>query len=257
MESFEKESDAEWLEASMVVLTDAAIKSRYGPLQIPMSTLRSLAQQMNDQMGHMTAQHDPSMPIRVRRRRAFVEARSDASGWALRLDAEVHREDWEAWQRIVQAAGAPGGMSVGLTEPLVVPRDAHSVLVAGDAADFDDDELLALAASLPGGASVAVSRLYQFAADPEPVRLVVELVGSVLQAVPANMIADWLVRLIDHLRGKAASSKRPSVLDVRCRRSPGGVMELDMRLEVQDEAVVQRGLAVIDRFLESLDRDDE
>lgn len=161
----------------------------------------------------MIAQHDPGQVIRVRAQHAFVEQGPDGQ-WLLKMHAEVHRDDWDEWDSVIKAAGAPGGMSLGLTEPVRIPQEPAGIEVAGDAVDFGDAELLEIAQKAPENIPIAVVRLYRFTAHPEPVTLVLAFTARVLQAVPANLLADWLTRAIDRLRTRASSTGRRPVFEV-------------------------------------------
>jgi hypothetical protein len=120
-------------------------------------------------------------------------------------------------------------MSLAVTEPLQIPQELAFLGIAGDAADFEDADLLEFAGSAPPGVPVRVVRLYQFAADLEPVRLVVELTAAVLAGVPANLIADWLKHVIGSLRHKASFLDRQPAWDVRFRQDPEGAIEFEGR----------------------------
>lgn len=120
----------------------------------------------------------------------------------------------------------------------------------GDAADFDDQALLALADAAPDPQTVGVYRLYQFAADIEPVRLIVDFTAAVIHGVPVSMLSDWLTEVINTLRDTAARLARHPVLDVRYRRSSDGDVGLEARLwdidDLDTDAAVDRVITLIE-----------
>lgn len=233
-----------WVEAEMILATDTLLDTRHGPVQLPVETLRQLAEQMNQEQRHMTAQHDPSRPLRIRNQRADVEQAKDGK-WLLKMRAEVYREDWDQWQALVAAAGAPGGMSIGVTQPIRVEDNTPGLVITGDAADFPDDDLLDLAADAPDEVPVNVARLYQFAADPEAVRLIIEFTASVVAGVSTNLLYNWLKRTVRRLRDRGAELNRRSALDVRFRQEPNGAVEFEARTWLDDDEKVVETLDLI------------
>lgn len=234
----------EWLEAEMVLATDDVIDSRYGKLQIPESMLREMAEQINTRELNLSMNHDPSDAIRARKQVAFVE-RDEQGKVFLRLNAEVHREDWQRWEAGREARGALGGMSLSVNTPIVIPEQPAGIFVSGDAADFEDPELAELAEFGPPGVPVQADRLYQFGAEIEPVCMTIDFVVATLVAVPPGVIANWITRAIDRLRTRATELGRPPALDVRFRREPDGSTELDVRYWPDDANAAARALKSI------------
>lgn len=181
----------EWLPVEMVLCTDDVIESRYGHVQIDPEVLEKAAQDMNARPSHMTAHHDPNQRMPIRNSHAFIEV--DGEGRTLlKMRAEVEADSFAQWQAEVESRGAPGGMSTTFTQRYIVPEGVEPLAyVAGDAADFPDEELAEFATDAYPSIPIQVERMFQFSADMEPVRIAVVLTGQILIAVPPNLLANW------------------------------------------------------------------
>jgi hypothetical protein len=222
----------EWINAEMILATDALIKSRYGERSIPLGELRQLADQMNQNLRDMVTQHDPTKTMRIRNAHAYVEE-GPGDAWHLKMTADVAREDWDRWQNELKQAGVPGGMSIGLTQPITDPDEPRGLL-AGDAADFEDAELIQLA-EMFSKSDIAVARLYQFSADPEVIRLITDIAIGATGSLAAAAVIAAGKKLITALRTKESELGRPAAWDVRLRREPGGAVEFEGRFWASDE----------------------
>lgn len=226
---------SEWLEADMVVASTTAFESRYGPWQFDSAQLERLADRMNALPMGMVLNHNPSETFRTRNEHAEVRIREDGVA-ELRVACLVHASDYESWMERVREKGAPGGMSVAVTDVLASPEGPIGLVLIGDAADFSEDLLLEVARESPG--PTMVQHLFQFSADAEAVRMVLGFTTSVIIGIQSELIAAWITHAVGTLRRVAKKQGRPAALDVDIT-GPGGET-VRVRYEPQsDEAAVE------------------
>ena len=224
----------EWLEVEMIVASTAAFDSRYGPWQFEREQLERLAEQVNVAQAGMILNHDPSEKLPTRDERAEVRIREDGVA-ELRVTCLVRGADYDAWTRQVRERGAPGGMSVAITSVLAQPEGLAGLSLIGDAADFPEHVLVDLTRQAPG--PTTVMHLYQFAADPEAVRMVLGFAMSVISSVPSNLIANWITKAIDTLRREASKQHRPAALDGDVTKPGGDTVRVRYKPDSDDAAV--------------------
>lgn len=241
-----------WVLAEMVLCTDDVIESRYGRLQIPAAVLKKAAADMNTRPSDLTAHHDPSQRIALRNSHAFIEV-DEEGRTLLKMRAEVEADSFAAWQAEVEARGAPGGMSTTFTQPYIVPEGIAPVAhLAADAADFSDEELSGFAADAYPNLPLQVERMFQFAADIEPVRVAVVISGQILMAVPPNIIANWLAGVLRRLRSRATELGRRPAFDVQVEAGPDGVFSLDARFWADSDEMALQALEQVMDAVKSL-----
>ncbi len=142
----------------------------YGGVQFGRESMQAIADAVKSGGVPMHLDHDHTRPVDVTVIDTGVEQRDDGhfAAWALlEMDAAV----WAAWQDEVAAAGAPGGMSFTVTEPVHVEHQTAGY-VAGDAGHFSDEELQAAAAAMSSVEPMHARRLYQFSSVPDAVAVI-------------------------------------------------------------------------------------
>jgi hypothetical protein len=186
----------------MVLATTEHVQS-YGGFQLTLEGLQSMRQALMTQTVQARLFHDARYPLRVENVKAEIEQRADGE-YALWLEFDADEERWAQYEAERDAQGAPGGFSFTLAETFYEPegRDGPtgvSVVVAGDAGHFTDEQIQAAADALAEAGSVKGSRLYQF----EAVSTALAIVQFILQQgeqVPANVFASWLYDALRRLR---------------------------------------------------------
>lgn len=162
----------------------------YGGMQFGRDTMVAIADAVRTNGVPMHLNHDYTRPVAVTVLDSGVAERDDGhyEAWALLdLDDEI----WASWQAEVAAAGAPGGMSFTITQPLDDPDEVIGGYVAGDAAHFSDEELRAAAAALSPVEPVHARRLYQFSSVPDAIA-VIALSLQVAQQLGPSLLSSAL-----------------------------------------------------------------
>jgi hypothetical protein len=186
----------------MTLATTEYIQS-YGGFQLSLENLKSMRQTLMMQTVQARLSHDGRRPLRVENVKAEIERRADGE-YALWIEFDADEERWAEYEAERDAQGAPGGLSFTLAETFYELEGrngptAVSVVVAGDAGHFTDEQIQAAADALADVGAVKGSRLYQF----EAVSTALALVQFVLQQgaqVPANVFASWLYDALRRLK---------------------------------------------------------
>jgi hypothetical protein len=186
----------------MTLATTEHIQS-YGGFQLSLQGLESMRQALMTQTVQTRLFHDARRSLRVENVEAEIERRADGE-YALWMELDADEEGWAEYEAERDAQGAPGGLSFTLAETFYELERRNgptsvSVVVAGDAGHFTDEQIQAAADALAEVGSVKGNRLYQF----EAVSTALALVQFFLQEgaqVPANLFASWLYDALRRLR---------------------------------------------------------
>ncbi|WP_432948278.1 hypothetical protein ACQPXM_13285 [Kribbella sp. CA-253562] len=195
----------------------------------------------------MNFQHDPSRPLHPENVEAGVERLEDGH-WAVWAEFDIDEDAWRAYQSEVEAAGAPGGMSITVTSPLPdLPGDAD-IWVFADAHHFSDDDLRSVVQLLKdkSGQRSSAMRLYQFSNIPEA-RVVFDMLYSTVMALGPNVVASYIY---DALKGMGRLGKK-TVVEPYFRRESDGAVEAGFRVETADPAVAMLAMTEMGRLLDS------
>jgi hypothetical protein len=175
----------------------------YGGLKLSLENLESILQDLMAGTMETRLFHDARRPLRVENAKAEIEQRADGE-YELWVEFDADEEGWAEYEAERDARGAPGGLSFTVTETFyeLASRGGPtsvSVVVAGDAGHFTDEQIQAAADALAGVGPVKGDRLFQF----EIVSTALALVQFILQEgaqVPANVFASWLYDALRRLR---------------------------------------------------------
>lgn len=81
--------------------------------------------------------------------------------------------------------------------------------------------------------------------------MVLVFVVAVLQAVPANLIANWLTNSMTLLRARAVSAGRRPAWDVRFKETPDGDVDFEARYWLDDDERAVEALKSVVEMLKS------
>lgn len=169
----------------------------------------------------------------------------DDNGFVLRFSLEVLESDHGLFLEQASQAGVTSpGFSFSHTEVVGPEVDGATVAIAGDAADFDDDELLAYAKYFDE--PVEVHRLYQYAAEAEIIRFVLEVVGAGLAWDGLKFSAK---KVFESLQAKATRDQRRVAVDIRTKDSAPR-----QRIFLEPDGDVAAALEALQRIYETGER---
>ncbi len=197
-----------------IAATTHPFQSRYGQTQLSRDALEKLGRDMKAAgPASFNAHHDPSQVWGVKDVETWVVPTDDGHQ-ALHFRLRAPKSQADAFMKAAQDAGVSWpGFSFSHIEP-VDPADGRgsSIRVLGDAADFEDEELRTYAALFEDHATGF--RLYQYGAETEVLRVVVEIVVA---GVAWDAIKGSFGKLVRMLAERARERERSVALDV----SPG------------------------------------
>jgi hypothetical protein len=205
---------AKYVHVEGIAASTHLFESRYGPTRLDRKALEGLAKDMVDHPETFNAHHDPSQAWRVRNVQAWIEPVDDQE-FVLRFSLEVLESDHDRFlEQASQAGVVTPGFSFAHTEVVGAEVPRATVTIAGDAADFDDDELLGYAKYFDE--PLEVRRLYQYAAEAEIIRFVLELAVAGFAWDGFKFSAK---KTFEALQAKATSSRRRVAVDIRATSS--------------------------------------
>jgi hypothetical protein len=231
---------------SFIVTTDPV--PVYGGVQFPEEELQRMADQIRHGGLPMLANHDERLRLKPRLLDVDVR-RTDSGALGVWVEFEV---DEEAWRAAEEAVGGFRGFSISVVEAYLEAQGDPSkpfVLIASDAAHFDDSLRDEVAEALRPHFDVKSTRLHQFAESP-PAKVIVELGVPLLiliQSVGVNVFSsalwDGLKLFLQEKQAKVAkltyfvfTMRRADGTRVRCflRTADGEVLKhaLDKMTEI-------------------------
>ena len=221
----------------------------YGGIQLDEAVVAEVADAVASGSIPMHFQHDISRPVHVSSVIAGTERLEDGylAAWS---EFDVEKEVWEVFQEEMQAAGAPGGMSISMTAPLEgaqLASDSSSV-VAADAHHFSDEEILEATARLTAiDPSARGERLYQFSYIPEA-KVVFDLLLPFVLAVGPSIAASVIYDAAKSFLGR---SRDRVVFNLVFRETRRGTRKLQIHLEASTEEQLRTALEGLPRVLET------
>ncbi|MEO2108681.1 MAG: hypothetical protein ABGZ36_23960 [Actinomycetota bacterium] len=235
--------EAEKVQIKGIALTDHIIDSRYGRIQIPQEALQQLAEQMMSAGAHdVIANHDPDQAMHASDLKAWV---GDHEGnKAVFYTMEIAAQAWADFEDMRLLADAPGGFSVAFTQ--TIRGDAAApVRAIGDAADFSDDEIVALADALSPDSDAA--RLFQLAAEPDVIRFIIEFVVA---GASWDLLKAGVRQVYAALQSKSKRLNRPAAIDIYVSDDVGN--RAQGRIRVESDGDVSAALEAMERIYRSL-----
>lgn len=211
----------------------------YGGIQFDAAMLPEIAAAIASGSMPMHFGHDISRPLTIANIEAGVEQLDDGyeAVWA---EFDVDSELWAAFESEVEAAGAPGGMSISVTAPLPGRSLTNTPgVVAADGHHFRDDEIDAAAAIFrQRGMQVDPEVLYQFSFEPIA-KVIIDVVYPIVMALGPDIAAS---AIYDAAKSFFRRERRGIVFNVIFRESPRGTRKLKVHIEVSTEAELASAL---------------
>jgi hypothetical protein len=233
-----------WVVIDAVVATTDRL-DRYGGIALSLSALEQMKRQIETSNIPFAGHHNHALPIR--HRNVVLDIRStDRGTYALHLEAEVVKSDWES-------LGPVFGMSFATSGPIEGFDAAEGVaLIAADAEWFADEDIVeaatALAQSLADRsgleASVLPRRYYQFSVLPAA-KIVIEVAWGLFSALGPNIAASVIWDGIKYLfvrRRKpkdVAQSGAETVIDIHVKNGDASIVAV---VRTSDENVAEKAV---------------
>jgi len=220
----------------------------YGGIRLDEAIVARVAEAVSNGTLPMQFEHDISRPIDISNVVTGTERLEDGylAAWS---EFDVDEEVWDQFEREVEAAGAPGGMSASLTGPLdgeTLATDSQ-VVVAADAHHFTDDDIRRAASELARlDPSAGGERLYQFSGVPEA-KVVIDTVLALGAAVGTNILA---AIIYDAAKGFLKRQRQRVVFNLIFRESRKGARKLQVHLEVASEEQLRTAFEGLPAILE-------
>jgi hypothetical protein len=228
-------------------VTTTHVVPSYGGFQFEKEHLIEIANGIASGLIPMNLQHDSSRPLHPENIEAGVEKLEDGH-WVVWADFDIDEDAWAEYEAALQAAGAPGGMSVSVTSLIPgMPAEA-AIWVIGDAHHFSQAELQSAARLLSerSGRASSAKHLYQFSTIPEA-RVVFEMLYSTVMALGPNIVASYIY---DALKGLGRAGKK-TIIEPYFRRESDGSVEAGFRVETADPAITMMAMNEMARLLEN------
>lgn len=165
----------------------------YGGFQLTHEQLTDFATVIKSKGLNSPFNHDPTDPIQMQVVDAGVRVRDDGEheGWFSFL---ISKEGWEDLERRWEEAGAIGGYSITVTEPLTEKSEEDTFLeLSVDAANWSREDLEIAFGFRPISGHIQINYLYQFALVPVA-QVVLQIVDSVSLGVVANLLTHLLLK---------------------------------------------------------------
>ncbi len=210
----------------------------YGGVQFGRDAMQAFADAVRSGAVPMHVNHDYTRPVDATVIDTGVEERDDGhcAAWAL---LELDEGTWAAWQAELAAAGAPGGWSFTVTEPIGA-GERTAGYVAGDAAHFSDEDLRTAAETLSRIEPMHARRLYQFSEVPDAVA-VLGLSLHLVQQLGPNLLASALwdgVKALCQSRLGLGQSTRVAL----AVSDPAGQRVATLTVDARDEATLRTAM---------------
>ncbi len=175
----------------------------YGGFVASDELLEGLAEAMNSGPFPMHFNHDLRRPIGTRNPRGWTE-RDEEGFLIVKGSVEILKSDADFYQDQLAQFDAPGGMSYSFTSLLGdADQDVDSpavAYIAGDAAHFDEESILAAAAELKPLGPVQGRHLYQFDAEVLPV--IILFLANGAASVSWNLVSAYFYDALKKLQLK-------------------------------------------------------
>lgn len=175
-----------------VVVASTHLVSKYGGLRMAPGALEQMAVALNTGQIPMQFNHDPLRPLPADLVRAVVRELADGES-VLEVTFRIEERLWGSVEEEFAQEGAPGGFSFAAGSPQLdaIAGAEPELAVAMDAAGFSDAERAAVHSQLSAQTASSVSRLLQFGARDELVRIIVEH-REIAEGVGLNLAASAL-----------------------------------------------------------------
>lgn len=222
----------------------------YGGIQLAESVVEQIADGVGSGAIPMHMKHDIAQPLATTIHGAGTERLPDGhlAAWA---EFDVDEDAWSEFEAEIEAAGAPGGMSITISGPLVNGESMPDspVTVAADAHHFTESEIRAAAEELRQlDDSAEGEYLYQFAFEPLAT-VVFDLVLPVIGVLGPNLVASAI-----YDAGKAFFLRpRPNgvTFNVIFRESRRGDRKLQIKIAATNAAEFDQALSRLPAVIES------
>ena len=159
----------------------------YEGFQLPDEYMEKIADAIQSGAMPMHFGHDITRPVIPQNVAAGVEPTDDGFR-AVWVEFDVDADLWAQFQSEVDAAGAPGGMSISVTSPIRKPRRQAVFHLAADSGYFDDETIVTAARKLRLYGGVQPERLYQFSASSSA-KVIIEFTATMLGGIGLNILA--------------------------------------------------------------------
>lgn len=208
----------------------------YGGFQFDVDQLEQIAEHYRTNGTNFTYNHDPSTRYDMVIIDAGVEdlENGERAGW---IEFLIPDHQWADIQSKFDAAGAPGGISITIREPLAtLGVGDQEISISGDAVAWSRDSLISLGESMASAATVNVSHIYQFAFDPNALAAI-----QALSSIPLNLLSSYLFSIFD------LTPKRPVFLQVKLLR---GDRPLQLVMKASSKDLIKEAMNRLPEWLE-------
>lgn len=223
--------------------------SAYGGMQISKHLLEQVAEAVASGAVPMHFGHDISRPLAVAKVETGIEHLDDGyfAAWA---EFDVNEEIWAVYMKEVEAAGAPGGMSIAFTSPLADRPSASGlpIVVAADGHHFESAEIDAAVEILDRtGVGVGGEVLYQLSFEPIA-KVIIDIVWPMVMSLGPNLVAS---AIYDAARSFLRPGRPEIVFDVSFKQSRNGSRNVKIHIKVSDEAELSSALSRLPQVLQT------
>jgi hypothetical protein len=219
----------------------------YGGFQLSEDQVEDVAATIGRGELPMHFGHDISRPLDVITLGTGVERLPDGhlAAW---VEFDVDEDAWAVYEAECEAVGAPGGMSVSFTSPVPgqQPVENPAVVISGDAANFDDEDLDAAAKVLERLGSVEQRHLFQLTEIPDA-KVVIEFFIAAGWGVTLNLVASTLY---DAGR-KLLLGDRPTIFNLEVKKGRGSRRSVKLHVAVNNKEEWKAALDRLPTILES------
>lgn len=235
-----------------VVLATSHPIAAYGGVQFSEDAIQGIAEAFASGSAPMRFSHDLTRPVQFQNIDSGTERLADGNlaAWA---EFDVDSGIWDAYQREVAEAGAPGGMSISVTTPLPGESNlaASPVLIAADAHHFTDEEIRGAVLALTRIEPSAQGRqLLQFAIDPQAL-VAIEVAASLIATVGVNVASNAIYDAVKRFFSQRRRGNSHTVVDLQFKADSEGPTALSVRIDAEDIDQVRNAMAELPRLLES------
>lgn len=222
-----------------VIVTTTHHVDAYGGLRLTTDALRGIAQAIQSGTMPLLFNHDAQTPAKAENVAAGVRARIDGEHevWA---EFDIDSNQWARFQAHLDNIGAPGGMSIGFTQPVgdypggPDAIEGLRIQVDADAHHFPSDEVVVEAERLARFGPVRVGEIFQLAADP-PALVALAFFIDVGAQVSWGVLGNYVYDLLRRIR-----KGKPSTIHLEAiegERSVKAIIPIDANEQVAMRAV--------------------
>jgi hypothetical protein len=247
----------EWVTMDLVVTTTHPVES-YGGIQLSVTALEQMVEQINTNGIPLAGHHSHLRPIRTRNGIAEVRQRTDGHH-EVHVVVDVARDDWDK-------VGIVGGMSFATSSTIGQYGDTIALEINADAAHFSRSDIVEAGGKIvarlsetssPIEPGVKVGEYFQFSIVHD-VKIVLDVTWDICVVLGPNLVASaiWdgvkhlLLRRRDAIDSNTLGDEQRTVIDIHIKK---GDVKTTAVVSTSDDSVAKAAIEAIPNIIRSME----